>query len=672
MLKLNLSSKLVVGYSLMAILLILCGLAGYTAANKLSQISDFLANEARDTVQGALEASNGVREQIQVLEDIVDARITRNIDSAIQAANQHTSDAMQKMVDANLLPQELISQMINAQQAFNNALKPFLKSNETYQNDNYLLKDNADELKNLLTSINDLANRIIVERETNWDNDEAANSQQTEEWFAASATTEAKSALFAQLYYFQRFLTQQNISQVEQLMKNSQNDLEIYIEDLASMDLTQNIAKNHSVSYASLVLNLLQQHKTLYVKARQSFMDLQQKRKVYNDMAQALLSQTKSIESASSKIINDEIEGMQKIRTSAYISILVTVIIGVALVFISYWITLRIMVKPVRDVADKLHDISQGEGDLTQQLVIKGNDEITDLSRGFNDFIQQIRELIGQLITAIEQLSHTANELTTQASYTQSQMQQQQNASDAITDSMNDMSSKVNSVCTAAQDADDSMAKIDDVLENSQTVISSTLDSINEFATDIASATTVVENLNQDSQQIGTVVDVIRSIAEQTNLLALNAAIEAARAGEQGRGFAVVADEVRTLASRTQQSTTEIQAIIERLQQGSSEAASVMSESREQAQQTTQQTAQASESLSSITTNINRMGDIISRITEAASSQNRQASAMSHNLTNITQITSETNLSSQKVSDVTHKLQLLSEQLQSTVGRFKV
>ena len=672
MLKFNLSSKLVLGYSLMAILLILCGLAGYIAANKLSQVSDFLANEARDTVQGALEASNGVQEQIQVLEDIVDGRITREIDKAIETANQHTSQAIQKMVDADLLPEELIAQMISARQAFNDALKPFLQSHRNYQNDHYLMIDNADEFKNLLSSFNELATRIIVERETNWDDDRAANSQQTDEWFAASATTEAKSALFAHLYYFQRFLTQQNLAQVEQLMKNSQDDLEIYIEDLASMELAQQISKKHTLPYEQLILNLLEQHKSLYESAKRSYVDLQLKRKVYNDMAHGLLSQTKSIEQASTKIINDKIAGIQQIRSSAFISILITVLIGVALVFISYWVTLKIMVSPVRDVADKLHDISQGEGDLTQTLIIRGNDEITHLSRGFNDFIQQIRELIGQLVTAIEQLSQTSSELTTQARHTQSQMQQQQIASDAIIASMDDMTSKVNSVCTAAQDADESMSKIDYVLEDSQSVISSTLDSINVFATDIASATSVVENLNQDSQQIGTVIDVIQSIAEQTNLLALNAAIEAARAGEQGRGFAVVADEVRTLASRTQQSTTEIQAIIERLQQGSSKAASVMSESREQAQQTQLKTAQASESLSSITTNITRMGDIITKITEAASSQNKQATAMSHNLTNITQITTDTNLSSQKMSNVTQKLHQLSDQLQKTVGRFKV
>lgn len=672
MFKVKLRTRLLFGYSLMAILLTVCGLAGYISATRLSQVSDFLANEARGTVQGALEASNGVHEQIQVLEDIVDGRITQNIDAAIDSAHQQTSRAIQKMIDADLLPDDLISGMVNSHNTFEKALKPFLQINKKYQDDNSQLKDNADKLKNLLSSFNELANRIIVERETIWDNDIAANSQQTEEWFATSATTEAISALFAQLYYYQRFLTQPNSAQIEQLMIYSQNDLDIYIEDIASMSLAEKSVQDQSTTYGESFLAMLKKHRGFYQNARQSFLELQLKRKVYNEMAQELLSRTKSIETASSKIINEEIVSMEKIRDSAFIGILVTVIIGVALVLVSYWVSLKTMVSPVRDVADKLNDISRGEGDLTQQLLVKGNDEIADLSRGFNEFIQQIRDLIKQLMTAIEQLSHTSNELTNQASHTQNQMLEQQNASDSVINSMDDMSSQVNSVFSAAQDADKSMSNIDSILENSQSVISKTLESIDGFANDIASATTVVENLNQDSQQIGSVVDVIQGIAEQTNLLALNAAIEAARAGDQGRGFSVVADEVRTLASQTQKSTTEIQAIIQRLQQGSSNAASVMIVSREQAQNTQQKTAEASQSLASITSNVSMMGNIISRITQAASSQNEQAARMNQNLSNITKITTETSHSSQQMSEVTQKLHKLSDQLQSTVGRFKI
>lgn len=672
MFKFNLSLKLVIGYFAMALLLILCGLAGYIAANKLSNVSDFLANEARYTVQGALQTSNGVREQIQVMEDILAGRITTDIDSALNSAKSNTSQAYQIMIDAGLIPDQQLNQMNAAQQAFINALNPLMESNKQYQNVYYLMISNADELKNLLSSIAERANEIIVLKETNWDTDEVTNSQQTDEWFASTAATEAKLALFAQLYYYQRYIAQIGSQKIDELMLNSQNDLDIYIEDLISMEFVENTTLGSTDSYAIAFKSKLEQHKKLYSKAKSSFVDLQQKRLFYTSKANDLLHQTVSIEKISNAIINNEVTGIKQVKKSAFLSILITVLIGIGLVILSYWIALRIVVCPIRDVADKLNNISQGEGDLTQTLSIKGNDEITDLSRGFNAFTQQIRDLIRELVEVIGKLGNTSSDLTNQSTQTQNQMLDQQAASNTVSHSMDEMSDKVNSVSQAAEEADGSMKNMDKTLVKSQQVISSTLNSINGFAGNIDSANTVIEKLNYDSQHIGSVLDVIQGIAEQTNLLALNAAIEAARAGDQGRGFAVVADEVRTLASRTQESTTEIKDIIERLQQGSSEAAKVMDKSQQQAQETVLKTASASESLSSITSNIQAMGGIISKISHAASSQNQQALSMNQNLSNIQQITNETTSSNENMSEVTSKLNQLSCQLQSLVGHFKV
>ncbi|MGD8593954.1 MAG: methyl-accepting chemotaxis protein, partial [Gammaproteobacteria bacterium] len=230
----------------------------------------------------------------------------------------------------------------------------------------------------------------------------------------------------------------------------------------------------------------------------------------------------------------------------------------------------------------------------------------------------------------------------------------------------------VQEVARNATEAANAASHSDEEAQKGQAVVDRTINAIDALASEVDRAANVIHRLEQDSDQIGTVLDVIKGIAEQTNLLALNAAIEAARAGEQGRGFAVVADEVRTLASRTQQSTAEIQQMIERLQAGAQEAVSVMDDSRSRAADSVSSAQSAGQSLQSITGSVASITDMNTQIAAAADEQSAVAEEVNKNIVNINHAAERAADGAKQTSAASNALAGLAQDLQALVGQFKV
>ena len=312
------------------------------------------------------------------------------------------------------------------------------------------------------------------------------------------------------------------------------------------------------------------------------------------------------------------------------------------------------------------------EGNLTVRADYQGKDELGRVANAFNRMGDRFHAMVQQLSGATGQLAAAAEETSAVTEQTSSGIRQQQSETEQVATAMNEMTATVQEVAHSAASAAEAAHKADDEARTGKQVVTRTIDVIDTLASEVEKAAGVIHQLEQDSEQIGTVLDVIRGIAEQTNLLALNAAIEAARAGEQGRGFAVVADEVRTLASRTQQSTAEIQGMIEKLQSGAANAVKVMETSRTQAQAGVEQVAQAGASLDSITRAVGTINDLNAQIASAAEEQSSVAEEINRNIVNISQVADQTNQGAQQTAAASEELARLAEQLQGLVGQFRV
>jgi methyl-accepting chemotaxis protein len=339
---------------------------------------------------------------------------------------------------------------------------------------------------------------------------------------------------------------------------------------------------------------------------------------------------------------------------------------------LSIWLAWSIINAIVQAVA-ALERASEhlAQGDLTITADYHGQDELGRVAKAFNLMRERFHAVLQQVSSATGQLAAAAQQTSAVNLQASVSVRRQQSEIEQVATAMHEMTATVQEVAHSAAGAARAAEQADQDATDGKQVVSQTVEVIEVLAREVEKAATVISQLVQDSDKIGGVLEVIRSIAEQTNLLALNAAIEAARAGEQGRGFAVVADEVRSLASRTQQSTTEIQAMIEKLQSGSANAMKVMEASRNQAHKGVQQVTQAGSTLDRISQSVATINDMNAQIASAAEEQSAVAEEINRNIVTVSQVAEQVSDGAQQTTSTSEELARLAEQLQGLVKQFR-
>lgn len=350
-------------------------------------------------------------------------------------------------------------------------------------------------------------------------------------------------------------------------------------------------------------------------------------------------------------------------KRSIYVGTALGALMAVTLLVISISVSVS-LTSSVKSVSDSLREIAEGEGDLTQRVREQGNDEIGELAHWFNLFIEKLHGAVSGVIAVTDPLARAGRQLNEVAEVSARNSGEQQSSTNALMSAMSELILSVGNIAENAAATATATRETDHEAKRGTAKVSEAVSSINNLADEITQAAAVISRLQKDADNVGVILDVIKNIAEQTNLLALNAAIEAARAGEQGRGFAVVADEVRTLASRTQQSTQEIQQVIQNLREAAKDAVNVMTQSQERARVSVDQAEEAGSMLTAISSRVASIDDMSHQIATATEEQDHVTKSIQHNISAMSE-------SANAVANSTREVNQLSEQLRDFVSKLR-
>jgi len=365
-------------------------------------------------------------------------------------------------------------------------------------------------------------------------------------------------------------------------------------------------------------------------------------------------------------------EAHHAIITDSLEDSIITAIIMTLIVSLLIYICLNKLYQPIIALKSTVQDLAQGNGDLTQRLKVTSKDDLGQIAEAVNTFISNLQTIMLEISQSTTHISSGIEQLRTQTEHNNTVLIDHASETDQVVVAVTEMSSTADSVAQSAAQSATFTQKSSDEAHQSKTVVQGAVSGVADLVNEVEAMALNIQTMNEDTHKISSVLSVIGEIADQTNLLALNAAIEAARAGEQGRGFAVVADEVRTLAARTQQSTSEINEMLSRLRNGAETVVKAMDATKLSCQQTADTTASVNDSLDSMTNSVMQINDLGIQIATAAEEQSSVTEEINRNMTIIQNMVSQLTENGEKTMDSTHTLASTNDQLVAIVGQFKL
>ena len=632
----SVNMKLALGFGLVLALTLLMAISDWLSLDKLIDRSNWMSDITR--LNGSLTNLRVARLQYMLTDG--DETAAQNVQNTLDAFV-----AQQKLLIASFKSPENLK-LLNEQHDIINKYQSALVTMRKAYVESAVSRDNMDHSSKVARDAMDVLKTRVMQSAPG---DEGRFEQ-------LSTLTAVREQFLLARYQVRAYMAAQTVA-------NEHAARQQLSEAIASLSALN----THFSASAPDTLRTLDGALAQYKQALQVYADTD---KTITDMRKEMTDYGSGILSRSDELYKIQLERRDNESASAntiqLISTLLVLLFGIcAAVVITRQIT-----RPLRETLDVVERIAAG--DLSQNLRITRRDDLGVLQQGIARMGTTLRELIGGIRDGVTQIASAAEELSAVTEQTSAGVNSQKIETDQVATAMHEMTATVQEVARNAEDASQAAAAADGEAREGDRVVNQAIDQIERLAVEVGRSTEAMAVLQQESDKIGSVMDVIKAVAEQTNLLALNAAIEAARAGEAGRGFAVVADEVRGLAQRTQKSTEEIQTLVAALQSGTQQVASVMNTSRGLTDSSVTLTRQAGTSLQGITRTVSNIQSMNQQIAAAAEQQSAVAEEISRSIINVRDVSEQTAAASDETAKSSVELARLGNQLQMMVSHFKI
>lgn len=672
--RINIGTKIAAGFITLALVLLVTGGTSYWIINSLSGSLTNITGPVWDAMATTEAGIRAVQKELIAVDSILMG--STDAQNQIEEAERQAETAFDRLTASGQVESAVLDELKSRMQAFSSSRAQLTKLHRDYLQSEKSLTLNSSTFLGLLVDVERISSEEMLRQDMNsGSNPETAPIDEQDRWASINASGETKLALLTRLELYRRFKEEADVNEILANIKVLYDDLAYAVETIGEDPLFEQQVTSgplNGLPFKQALVNLLGEHKTLLQTVIDDSRKLKVAREKYSTAANELMQIGEQLNQQIRQQVKSEKEELGNLVDTGYQVLLLAIVIGVLITLPVYWITVRAIAGPIREICDQLQAISQGDGDLTVQLQIKSHDEVGDLATAFNLFIVKLRDMITSLQVSTHRLVETTDQITKVSEQTGKEVETQRLEIESVATAINQLTSSFREVADNTTRAAENAEKADQESDSGKQVVIAMVKQIKHAAKEVDHATSVISGLGERSHAIESVLDVIRGISEQTNLLALNAAIEAARAGEQGRGFAVVADEVRNLAARTYDSISEIQEMIDQLLSGTSDAIAVIEEAHRYASASVEPAEQAGVSLNQIAQTMADISQLNQEISSATDLQHQTVVGVDKSIVSINQISVQTSSSTEALNLSTHALQTLAAELESHVGRFKV